>query len=419
MLLTQSTLASIDLLPGQSERIVFDERLSGFGLRLRCGGRRTWIVQYRIHGRQRRKTIGPVDLMLAGQAYAAAQIDLAAVAQGQDPQQARQGRQPRTTTLPFFERFLEAKRPNLATSTYGQLQLHLTEHWKSLHFLSLRVIDKGDVTRGFECIGTERGRYAANRARASLSSFFNWALRSGLVDVNPVLGMDPAPEEVRHRVLCDPEIVTIWENCGDGAYGSIVRLLFLTGQRRENVGSMWADEIDLQDREWRVGAHRNQTEECREVPLCDVALGVIKKTLDCQGRANGSLFGRTAQSGFSGWSRAKATLDHRIAAVTGAEPYWEAVDDVSLASDEPVEMELVKPCAWRLCDIRHTVEVRLSELGVAPHVIDAILKRAYRSTQQSMKRLNYLEETREALHLWEKYLISLLEKNETPVGKQA
>jgi site-specific recombinase XerC len=413
MLLTQSNIASIDLLPGQSERVVFDERLPGFGVRLRCGGRRTWIVQYRFRGKQRRRTIGPVELMLAGQAYAAAQIDLAAVAHGQDPQQGRQGEQPHTTTFPVFERFLESKRPNLVSSTYAQLRLHLTEHWRSLHDLSLRGIDKGDVTRGIERIVAERGRYAANRARASLSSFFKWALRGGLVDVNPVVETTPAPEEVRLRVLSDFEIVTIWKSCGDDAYGSIVRLLILTGQSREDMGSMFADEINLQDRKWRVGGHENRTEECREVPLCDVALDIINKTLERRGRTHGSLFGRTALSGFSGWSKAKHTLERRIASITGSEPYWEAIDAINPASDEPVEMKLVKPYSWRLCDIRHTVDVRLSELGIAPHVIDAILNRAYRGKRPSMKRYHYLDETRHALDLWENHLSSLRARDET------
>jgi hypothetical protein len=50
-------IPAIDLLPGQSERIVFDERLPGFGLRLRADGKRTWVVQYRAARKQRRVTI--------------------------------------------------------------------------------------------------------------------------------------------------------------------------------------------------------------------------------------------------------------------------------------------------------------------------------------------------------------------------
>ena len=40
---------------------MFDEKLPGFGLRSRAGGKRTWIVQYRVGRKQRRKTLGSVD----------------------------------------------------------------------------------------------------------------------------------------------------------------------------------------------------------------------------------------------------------------------------------------------------------------------------------------------------------------------
>jgi hypothetical protein len=77
--LTQATIATIELRPDQSERIVFDERLPGFGLRLRAVGKRTWIVQYRIARKQRRMTLGSVEMMMAGQAYAAAEHVLSQV----------------------------------------------------------------------------------------------------------------------------------------------------------------------------------------------------------------------------------------------------------------------------------------------------------------------------------------------------
>jgi integrase len=39
---------------------------------------------------------------------------------------------------------------------------------------------------------------------------------------------------------------------GDGQYGAIVRLLILTGQRREEVGAMAWSEIDAEGAIWRI-----------------------------------------------------------------------------------------------------------------------------------------------------------------------
>ena len=108
MQLTQSATATIELLPGQHERIVFDERLPGFGLRLRTG-KRTWIVQYRIGRKQRRQTIGPADLMLAGQAFAAAQLVLGEVAGGRDPSAALRSKRSETFFSPHGSVFWKSK----------------------------------------------------------------------------------------------------------------------------------------------------------------------------------------------------------------------------------------------------------------------------------------------------------------------
>jgi hypothetical protein len=48
--LTKATIDRLKLPPGKSEMIVFDEVLPGFGLRIRAGGKRTWIAQYRLGG---------------------------------------------------------------------------------------------------------------------------------------------------------------------------------------------------------------------------------------------------------------------------------------------------------------------------------------------------------------------------------
>jgi Arm DNA-binding domain len=55
--LSVKTTAGVKL-EGRTERIVFDDDIKGFGLRLREGGSRTWIYQYRIGSKQRRMVLG-------------------------------------------------------------------------------------------------------------------------------------------------------------------------------------------------------------------------------------------------------------------------------------------------------------------------------------------------------------------------
>ena len=65
------------------------------------------------------------------------------------------------------------------------------------------------------------------------------------------------------------ELSLIWRHAGEGDYGAIVRLLILTGQRREEVGGMLWSEIDLdKPRMWRIGCGANEERAGpHEVPL--------------------------------------------------------------------------------------------------------------------------------------------------------
>jgi hypothetical protein len=73
-------------LPGRSEAIYFDEALPGFGIRIRAGGKRTWTVQYRVGTKQRRVTLGTVEVLDPDKARLAARETLAKVQLGADPQ---------------------------------------------------------------------------------------------------------------------------------------------------------------------------------------------------------------------------------------------------------------------------------------------------------------------------------------------
>jgi Arm DNA-binding domain len=93
MKLNPKTIAGLKEPPaGKSDVIHFDDELPGFGLRLRAGGKRTWVVQYRVHGLTRRMTIGPPDVLGIEAARKAARKALAKVLTGDDPQEERQRR---------------------------------------------------------------------------------------------------------------------------------------------------------------------------------------------------------------------------------------------------------------------------------------------------------------------------------------
>lgn len=79
MRLTRPNVLKLSLPAGKTEAITFDDALPGFGVRLRAGGKRTWIVQYRVGSKQRRVTLGTVEALDPDKARQGAKDTLAKV----------------------------------------------------------------------------------------------------------------------------------------------------------------------------------------------------------------------------------------------------------------------------------------------------------------------------------------------------
>ncbi len=282
--------------------------------------------------------------------------------------------------------------------SYQEVERHLEKQWAGLHRKQLKEITRNDITSRLTQIKNKSGPIAANRARSSISTLLGWAVGQGYLDTNPVIGSNrPSEERSRSRVLTDDELVRIWATLGDDDYGRIVKLLVLLGQRRDEVGGMRHDELDLDARLWSLPASRTKNSEPHDVPLSDAAIDILRKVP----RRDGCpfLFGRGEESSFSGWSRAKAALDARIKAAR-------KVGDES------------EPVAWRLHDIRRTVTTGMAEIGVLPHVIEAVTNHisGFKAGVAGVyNKATYAAEKRQALDRWGEHVDALVSGKSTNV----
>jgi Arm DNA-binding domain len=85
MKLTQANIDQLALPPGKIDVIFFDDDLPGFGLRLRAGGSRGYVVQYALGIRSRRMTIGTTKILTLEKARETARNILARARLGHDP----------------------------------------------------------------------------------------------------------------------------------------------------------------------------------------------------------------------------------------------------------------------------------------------------------------------------------------------
>ncbi len=237
MKLTQKTIAALTLAGGKAESIVFDDDLAGFGIRIRAGGSRTWIYQYKIGHQARRVTLGSLAALTPAQARDTAAEMHAMVRLGRDPAgEKTEGRARAAETMGVVtQSYLTYQSGRLRRRSYVELERHLLAYCKPLHGLQLQKIDRRTVAARIADVAGSSGAATGNRVRASLSALFAWAMRQGLLDTNPVTGTNRQPEQSRTRVLSDAELKIIWDALGSDDYSAIIRLLILTGQRRAHA----------------------------------------------------------------------------------------------------------------------------------------------------------------------------------------
>jgi integrase len=394
MRLTAANVKTLTIPPGKSELLVFDDAVKGFGIRLRAGGKRTWVVQYRVGARQRRVSLGRVENLDLEKARKTAKDTLAKATLGTDTRvELKIAKSKATETLgALVESYIDAYGDNFRPRTLEEVTRSLRRHWKPLHNIPAHQITRAAVAVRLSEIARASGPFAANRSRAYLNALFNWGLEQGKADTNPVAGTGRATDEKsRDRVLSDDELALVLQCAGDGQYGDVLRMLVLTGQRREEVAAMAWSEINLAAALWTIPGRRTKNGRPHEVPLSAQAIEILSTRDRVEGRD--LVFG-TRNGPFSGWSKAKAALDARIAQALASEAQ----------KGKP-------PAAWRVHDLRRTAATRMADFGVQPHVIEAILNHISGSkagVAGIYNRATYSTEKRAALDLWSCHIADLV-----------
>jgi hypothetical protein len=231
MKLTTATVRNLDLPKGKSEVIYFDEDVPGFGLRLREGGSRSWIFQYKIGAKHRRIALGKLKALEAGKARDNAKDLYAKVRLGHDPAGERVAANAKAhqTFKAVADEFVAHKRQTLRPSAFAGVEHHVLIHATTLHELQIDRIKLADIATGINTVEKNSGGPTRNRVRTTLSTFFSWAISEGYTTGNPVMGTRRADEASRDRVLSPAELRIIWNALPDDHFGTIMKLLALPG----------------------------------------------------------------------------------------------------------------------------------------------------------------------------------------------
>lgn len=414
MELKEGIASKIAIPQGRRDIWVWDTKTPGLFLRKFVSGRAIYGVRYSAGGRDRRMHLRDAG---AKGSLAKARSEAEDVRAGArlgtdtlaDRQAAAEAARRSISLKDIAERYLKDRKPAWRPRYYLEIERHLMgtkfrdgkertpAAWKSLHGLGITAIRRADIVKVLDELAEDRGRVEADRARSALSGLYTWAIDRGYCDATPVMKIKPraVANGGRERTLTPEELREVWHatHAVNESYGRIVRLLILTGQRRDEVGSLrWAEvqengegaKIDLPGE--RTKNHRGHI-----VPLS-------RQAIDClppkPNEPHPFVFGRRQTAGFSGWSKAKGQLDAHVA----AQRLERGVKDAM--------------APWVLHDLRRTFVTMVGELGIAPpHVVEAIVNHVSghkAGVAGTYNKALYLEERRRALVAWGEWVAALV-----------
>jgi integrase len=376
--LDRATVAKLTKLSDAEGSPYWDSDLKGFGLRLHVDANnkllRSFVIQYRFDNRQRKINLGDAAKITVKQARDKAKELFSKVTLGIDPAAEKEEARRASTALRFDQavaQYLDQQERRLRPASFKNCRMYLTrpQYFGALHSMPVNEITRSHVSAAIDKIVGRGTNVTASRARAWLSGFFVWCLQRGHTDSNPVIGsatVETGP--ARDRILSDDELRQIWNACrADCAFGQIVRLLVLSGARRSEIGGLRWSEIDLDNGTLTIPGSRTKNKREHVLPITPAMREIIESIPRRVDRD--FLFGERAE-GFTGWNAM-----HR----------------------RGVERE------WRLHDIRRSVATGMAELGIEPHIVEAVLNHASghkAGVAGVYNRARYAPQIANALAMW-------------------
>jgi integrase len=170
-------------------------------------------------------------------------------------------------------------------------------------------------------------------------------------------------------------------------YGSLFRMLVLTGQRKSEVAEAQWSEFDLERKLWTIPAERMKADAPHVVPLTDDVIAILDALP--RFKKGDHLFSLTfGEKPVNGFSKAKANLDKAI------------ITELRKGTDEAKAREKIKLDPFVIHDIRRTMRTGLSALPIPPDVAELIIAHARPGLRRVYDQYSFEVEKRHALELW-------------------
>ncbi len=329
----------------------------GLVLRVSSKGRKTWVAQYyakSVDSDGKRTTIpttkalGLYPVLKVKEAREAARAFLF------DPAKAKAQADTgsfKEVAEKFIKRHVEANKLRTQADIVRLLNTHIYPTWANRTF---REIKRADVADLLDKIEDNSGKRQADVCLAIIRKMMNWFATRDSDYSSPIvkgMGRYNAKDHRGDRFLTDDEICGLWKACGEmGTFGALVKILLLTGQRRDKVATMKWD--DIVKGKWLIASEDREKTNAGTLKLPQAVIDVIEA--QPQIAKNPFVFAGRGHGPFNSFSQRTEELNKKL----------------------PDNMP-----AWVLHDLRRTCRKLMSRAGVRPDVAELALGHSIKGIQ--------------------------------------
>lgn len=241
-------------------------------------GSKTFFIRKRVHGQNKRITIGAFPGVTIEQARKQALSLMGQISNGSDP--TKEAAELKRRQITFGEHFYEymERYSKVFKKSWQYDEVEIQRFMLKWYKKPLSEISRFDIEKLHHKIGKENGKTQANTILRRLSAIFNKAIEWGWDGKNPTKGVKKFKEVTRDRFILPHEMpyfrkaIDQEENqtCKD-----FILILLLTGARKTNTLDMAWNDINWDLREWRIPETKNG--EPLKLPLLDNTLEILKR----------------------------------------------------------------------------------------------------------------------------------------------
>jgi integrase len=222
----------------------------------------------------------------------------------------------------------------------------------------------------------------ALRMYAALSKMFKWLVKRRRISASPVVGVArPHTPRSRDHVLSNAEIVAYWRaaEAERKEVAAVLKLLLLLGQRLGEVrGMRRRSELSDDGAVWTIPGERTKNRRTHVVPMPPLVRGILASVPN----SGDLVFTTDGSAAITIGSKIKSRLDHAM-----------------------------KISGWRLHDIRRSCATGMAEIGIAPHIVEAVLNHVSghkAGVAGVYNRALYAAEKKAALERWAAHIEGLI-----------